>query len=1003
MALLRSISLPQLQKKRPRRPRLDTCDGAELKEGQGEGCGEPMDCDAKLEAPGSPDGGGGPEGGAEGGADGEGAKGGGPEEEMDDKKKKRKPYRPGIGGFMVRQRKCNLLLKRGRILPPTTREGVAEGMGGAEGLAPDRTTDEVVCSRAQPEASQDAKLTEAEAEHAKSAGARRGASWRTCSPRTCRCAFSGRRCWTSVRGRFRPLRDRGPHRALPHPAPHSPSHTGPGGQTHTPPNSGCRGGGRGFPAPLKQEAGASQPREGTEGPPNEAESQDSEQFFRKVLGSSDSTSLGGTLQAGMRPILGGPTKSLPPGSSLSGVLPSTGLMDSFPGLCQSPFFDRGDRAGLFSPDHEDESFWDPPSTPATPSTPTTPTEPEGDGLSYNQRSLQRWEKDEELGHLSTISPVLYANVNFPSLKQDYPDWSSRCKQIMKVWRKISAAEKAPFLQKAKDNRASQRVSKAQKLEEKSQVCRTVKTEPGSCDGPRPALHLQIRPPGLTPDPSQPGSAESPVPRPRGGPPRLPRRVPAARETPQADPFPRAQHPHFQEPSGPRGSPQARGPVEPRLLSPPRGGAGPDLGSGSRPGRSARGGAVQGPPTPWAHQGTPPAATRPPRLGTLPTPTASLPAALCRTLTPSRPSPSPPVRGGCSPSPSRTPAPGCPAVPSPSLGALPLTPGALSSEAFSAQSPAASRFQSPEPCSRPPSRPQSRDPLAARSSPAARPPVPRTEARPSRALPAKASRPRPTSSPSVLPGTPLWEAAWVPRFEPEPRLGRVPGNRPQLCSPAQAQAQAQAQIQHLQPQAQPAAAHNFPSRTQLPPGAPDAPSPWPREPQQGPGRPPQELPDLAGPQDPALIGLSQAELEKHRQRLRLRELLIRHQMQRNSLRQEKEAAAANSGAANWPGGETAPYQLDKTLRPPPPYPQDKAAVGHPGAASMEDKLGHPPPPRMPVNVDPSAVRLQGSQNLQGFHPQPRFPAPWPGQQAGLQRFPQPPAQGRAARDLSPAFP
>lgn len=54
------------------------------------------------------------------------------------------------------------------------------------------------------------------------------------------------------------------------------------------------------------------------GAPNEAESQDSEQFFRKVLGSSDGTSLGGTLQAGMRPILemgqGGPTKILPPGT-----------------------------------------------------------------------------------------------------------------------------------------------------------------------------------------------------------------------------------------------------------------------------------------------------------------------------------------------------------------------------------------------------------------------------------------------------------------------------------------------------------------------------------------------------------------------------------------------------------------------------------------------------------------------------------------------------------------
>lgn len=79
-----------------------------------------------------------------------------------------------------------------------------------------------------------------------------------------------------------------------------------------------------------------------------------------------------------------------------------------------------DRGGLFSPDGGEESPWATPSTPATPSSPPTPTEAEGDGLSYNQRSLQRWEKDEELGELSTISPVLYANTNFPTLKQDYP-------------------------------------------------------------------------------------------------------------------------------------------------------------------------------------------------------------------------------------------------------------------------------------------------------------------------------------------------------------------------------------------------------------------------------------------------------------------------------------------------------------------------------------------------------------------------------------------------------
>lgn len=56
------------------------------------GCGEPMECESKMENPGSPDGG--AEGGTEGMADCEGLKG--EMGEMDDsKKRKRKPYRPG--------------------------------------------------------------------------------------------------------------------------------------------------------------------------------------------------------------------------------------------------------------------------------------------------------------------------------------------------------------------------------------------------------------------------------------------------------------------------------------------------------------------------------------------------------------------------------------------------------------------------------------------------------------------------------------------------------------------------------------------------------------------------------------------------------------------------------------------------------------------------------------------------------------------------------------------
>ena len=45
------------------------------------------------------------------------------------------------------------------------------------------------------------------------------------------------------------------------------------------------------------------------------------------------------------------------------------------------------------------------------------------------------------------------------------------------------------------------------------------------------------------------------------------------------------------------------------------------------------------------------------------------------------------------------------------------------------------------------------------------------------------------------------------------------------------------------------------------------------------------------------------------------------MQRNSIRQEKEAAAAaGSASPGWSAGEVGAFQPDKGHRAPPPYPQ-----------------------------------------------------------------------------------
>ncbi|XP_032377385.1 histone-lysine N-methyltransferase 2D isoform X2 [Etheostoma spectabile] len=530
MSLLRSISMSPLHKRRQRRSRLGTlcCEGGpdgmdlrEVEEGEdGKGCGEPMECESKMENSGSPDREGGAEGGTEGMADCDGLKGGA-EETEDSKKRKRKPYRPGIGGFMVRQRKCHTRMKKeffAQLAGETTLDGQPIERTIDEGPHPD--TDNIM----------DPKPVEGE-EQAKKRRGRKKSKLEDMFPAYLQEAFFGKT-----------LIDLSKKAVMIPPGQRSgaclvrPSLSAPAGVKTTAPETEDRMMKDNFP--LKQEggetpqpqgegAGVSAPSsslrdqastdpqdsdaEKSEGLPQGVESQDSEQFFRKVLGVSDGSSLGG-----MKPILEG-TKgelnrsALPQRALLSGSLPSAGMMDAFPGLSQSPFFDMRDRGGLFSPEGGEESPWATPSTPATPSSPPTPTEAEGDGLSYNQRSLQRWEKDEELGELSTISPVLYANTNFPSLKQDYPDWASRCKQIMKVWRKVSAADKVPYLQKAKDNRAAQRINKAQKQAE-SQVCRPVKTEGVRVKTERPSLHLQIPPPsGSTSISSQPSSAESPFP------------------------------------------------------------------------------------------------------------------------------------------------------------------------------------------------------------------------------------------------------------------------------------------------------------------------------------------------------------------------------------------------------------------------------------------------------------------------------------------------------------
>ncbi|XP_018124496.1 histone-lysine N-methyltransferase 2C isoform X3 [Xenopus laevis] len=134
------------------------------------------------------------------------------------------------------------------------------------------------------------------------------------------------------------------------------------------------------------------------------------------------------------------------------LAPGAGL-GTFSPLAHPPYTDSREKTPLFrSMGNDPASVW-PTQSPGL--------EVEGDTMSNAQRSTLKWEKEEALGEMATVAPVLYTNVNFPNLKDEFPDWTTRVKQIAKLWRKASSQERAPYVQKARDNRAALRINKVQ--------------------------------------------------------------------------------------------------------------------------------------------------------------------------------------------------------------------------------------------------------------------------------------------------------------------------------------------------------------------------------------------------------------------------------------------------------------------------------------------------------------------------------------------------------------
>ncbi|XP_030629549.1 histone-lysine N-methyltransferase 2C [Chanos chanos] len=161
------------------------------------------------------------------------------------------------------------------------------------------------------------------------------------------------------------------------------------------------------------------------------------------------------------PVMNGlmePNRQFPPSQMPAGAGP--GMTGNFPPVQRMPFSDNPRERKFNQMAGEAVGPWTATGAAHMP-VPTPVPEGEGDSMSSAQKSTLKWEKEETLGDLATVAPVLYTNVNFPNLKEEYPDWSTRVKQIAKLWRKASSQDRAPYVQKARDNRAALRINKVQ--------------------------------------------------------------------------------------------------------------------------------------------------------------------------------------------------------------------------------------------------------------------------------------------------------------------------------------------------------------------------------------------------------------------------------------------------------------------------------------------------------------------------------------------------------------
>ncbi|XP_076827373.1 LOW QUALITY PROTEIN: histone-lysine N-methyltransferase 2C [Brachyhypopomus gauderio] len=211
----------------------------------------------------------------------------------------------------------------------------------------------------------------------------------------------------------------------------------------------------------------------------ELEGKDVEDLFTAVL--SPNTSQSPQLPQPPSSAPNAPVLTMPhQGPGDGGMFPRmpvvNGMMDPNPVFPPNPMMPGAGVSGTFSPIHRmpfpesmrEKKFSQMGSDMVGPWSSSVPmpgpapsAETDTETMSNAQRSTLKWEKEETLGELATVAPVLYTNVNFPNLREEFPDWSTRVKQIAKLWRKASSQERAPYVQKARDNRAALRINKVQ--------------------------------------------------------------------------------------------------------------------------------------------------------------------------------------------------------------------------------------------------------------------------------------------------------------------------------------------------------------------------------------------------------------------------------------------------------------------------------------------------------------------------------------------------------------